>query len=202
MAWSPLQRTDVRPSRAAARPARPSWATLIFAAGGWVWGALLITFFVLSSLLSRYRAQFKAGLAEKFAKGSQRDLGQVLANGGMGALLALAHAWLPHPVVLFAFAGAMATVNADTWATELGVLARRSPRLITTGRPVEPGTSGGISLPGTLATLAGGLRLGFPAWVMRHWMAWQEGQVSPLLAEGMVPGCWSLPAPWAAWRAP
>ena len=133
---------------------------LIFAAGGWVWGALLITFFVLSSLLSRYRAQFKAGLADKFAKGSQRDLGQVLANGGMGALLALAHAWLPHPVVLFAFVGAMGTVNADTWATELGVLARRPPRLITTGRPVEPGTSGGISLPGTLATLAGGTAIG------------------------------------------
>ncbi len=134
--------------------------TLIFAAGGWVWGALLITFFVLSSLLSHYRGQVKAGLAEKFAKGSRRDLGQVLANGGVGALLALVHVWVPHPAVLFAFAGAMATVNADTWATELGVLARRRPRLITTGRPVEPGTSGGISLYGTLATVAGGLAIG------------------------------------------
>ncbi|MBN2389550.1 MAG: DUF92 domain-containing protein, partial [Anaerolineae bacterium] len=64
------------------------------------------------------------------------------------------------PILWFAFVGAMATVNADTWATELGVLSRRLPRLITTGEPVEAGTSGGISLQGTLATLAGGAAIG------------------------------------------
>lgn len=134
--------------------------TIIFGFGGWIWGALLITFFVASSLLSAYKAGVKATLAEKFAKGSRRDLAQALANGGAGALIALAHAIAPHPAGFFAFVGAMATVNADTWATELGVLSRRPPRLITTGRPVAPGTSGGISRLGTLATLAGGAIIG------------------------------------------
>lgn len=134
--------------------------TAIFGFGGWSWGALLITFFVLSTLLSKFKARAKEGLAEKFAKGSRRDLGQVLANGGAGALLALAYARLQAPALLFAFAGAIATVNADTWATELGVLSRRPPRLITSGEVVEPGTSGGISVLGTLATLAGGLAIG------------------------------------------
>jgi uncharacterized protein (TIGR00297 family) len=134
--------------------------TAIFGFGGWSWGALLITFFVLSTLLSKFKARAKEDLAEKFAKGSQRDLGQVLANGGAGALLALVYAVIQEPALLFAFAGAMATVNADTWATELGVLSRRPPRLITNGQVVDPGTSGGISALGTLATLGGGLAIG------------------------------------------
>jgi uncharacterized membrane protein len=56
-----------------------------------------------------------------------------------------------------ALVAALATVNADTWATELGVLSRTPPRSILTLRPVEPGTSGGISLIGTLAALGGAL---------------------------------------------
>jgi uncharacterized membrane protein len=57
----------------------------------------------------------------------------------------------------------MATVNADTWATEIGVLNRTKPRLITTGREVDVGASGGVSRLGIYATLAGGLFIGFLA---------------------------------------
>jgi uncharacterized membrane protein len=45
----------------------------------------------------------------------------------------------------------------------LGVLSRRAPRLITTGKPVEPGTSGGLTLPGTLAALGGAALIGLVA---------------------------------------
>jgi len=134
--------------------------TAIFGFGGWPWGLLLITFFVLGSLLSKYKETTKEALAEKFAKGSRRDLAQALANGGAGALIAIAYWLTGNPLLWFAFVGAMATVNADTWATELGVLSKRLPRLITSGKPVDVGTSGGISLQGTLATLAGGAVIG------------------------------------------
>ena len=59
--------------------------TLIFGFGGGVWGLTLITFFVSSSALSHYKEAIKVHLAEKFAKGQRRDLGQTLANGGAGA---------------------------------------------------------------------------------------------------------------------
>ncbi len=137
--------------------------TTIFGAGGWIWGMLLITFFVLSSALSAYKKAAKQQFTEKFAKGARRDLAQTLANGGFGTLLALAACFHPQPAMLAAFVGTMATVNADTWATELGVLSHRPPRLVTTGRVVEPGTSGGVSLLGTLSTLAGGLSIGLAA---------------------------------------
>ncbi|MBU1747627.1 MAG: DUF92 domain-containing protein [Chloroflexi bacterium] len=143
--------------------------TIIFGLGGWVWGLLLISFFVTSSALSHYKGREKESLAEKFAKGSRRDLGQTLANGGFGMLLALLHPLFPaHESLLFViYAGAMATVNADTWATELGVLSQQAPRLITTGRRVVTGTSGGVSTLGTGASLAGALVIALLAVLLR-----------------------------------
>lgn len=129
--------------------------TLIFGLGGWAWGVLLVIFFVSSSLLSHYKEARKAALAEKFSKGAQRDLWQTLANGGVGALIVLLNLLWPSPAWWAAYAGAIATVNADTWATELGVLSKAAPRLITNGRIVETGTSGGVTPAGTGAALSG-----------------------------------------------
>jgi uncharacterized protein (TIGR00297 family) len=137
---------------------------LIFGLGGFPWACLLLAFFISSSVLSRAFRRRKAALAEKFSKGSRRDWGQVFANGGLGALLAVAYAiWPGREWLWVAFAGAMAAVNADTWATELGVLNPVSPRLITNGRPVERGTSGAISVYGTLAALGGAMLIGLIA---------------------------------------
>ena len=152
--------------------------TLIFGLGGWEWGALLIVFFVSSSALSFYRAREKQALAVKFAKGNRRDLAQALANGGLAALLAVLSHLLPPRMGgagglwFVACAGAMAAVNADTWATELGVLSPHPPRLITTGRRVEVGTSGGVTWLGTAAPLGGALTIGLVAGlellILRH----------------------------------
>lgn len=137
--------------------------TAVFAFGGVDWGLLLVLFFASSSALSRFRAHAKERVAEKFAKGARRDLGQALANGGLGALLAVASSLWPSPLWFAAFVGAMAAVNADTWATEIGVLAGQPPRLITAGRRVPPGTSGGVSPLGTLAALTGAAFIGASA---------------------------------------
>ncbi len=134
---------------------------LIFGIGGFPWAALLLTFFVTSSGLSKAFKSRKVKLGEKFAKSSQRDWAQVLANDGIGTILVLIFLLDPNQTWgWIAYAGAMATVNADTWATELGVLNPKPPRLITNGQVVEVGTSGGISLFGTLATLGGAALVG------------------------------------------
>ncbi len=137
---------------------------LIFGLGGLRWAALLLLFFITSSGLSHFSGWRKAALAEKFSKGTQRDWGQVAANGGLAALLVIAHTlWAGQNWIWLAFAGAMAAVNADTWATELGVLSKTAPRLITNGKVVERGTSGGVSLAGTLAALGGAAIIGLAA---------------------------------------
>lgn len=137
--------------------------TIIFGLGGPAWGILLGLFFVSSSLLSHFKEAEKQAAAEKFDKGHQRDLGQVLANGGLGSLIAVLNALFPSALWFPLFIGVMATVTADTWATELGTLAKQPPRLITNGRRVEVGTSGGVSLLGTAVSLAGGIIIGLVA---------------------------------------
>jgi len=163
--------------------------TVIFGLGGWVWGLLLITFFVSSSWLSHYREADKQAITDSFAKGGRRDLGQALANGGLGALLAVAFALRPNPLFFAAFLGVIGSVNADTWATELGVLSRMSPRLITSGQEVPAGTSGGVTGLGVWASLAGALLIGAVATALTQAISllrgngWQVNAVSyPLLA--------------------
>ena len=134
--------------------------TLIFGLGGWVWGVTLAVFFISASALSHFKERQKAAVAEKFEKGHRRDMGQVLANGGLGAFIAVLSVVTPHEAWFYLFVGVMATVTADTWATELGTLSAAPPRLITSGRVVEVGTSGGVSPLGTGVSLAGGLLIG------------------------------------------
>jgi uncharacterized membrane protein len=80
----------------------------------------------------------------------------VVANGGIATL---SIAFGPRG----GFLGATAAANADTWATELGLLATTQPRLITTLQRVQPGTSGGITPEGLAASLGGALSVGL-AW--------------------------------------
>jgi len=155
----------------------------VFGLGGPVWGALLVVFFVSSSALSGWMAASKASAAAEFAKGGRRDLGQVVANGGVVALLAAVHGFRPDPALLAAAVGALAAATADTWATEVGLLSRARPRLITTGRPVPPGTSGGVTALGTAAAIAGGLVIGLAALGLES--AWAH--LGPDRA-GLVPG--------------
>jgi uncharacterized protein (TIGR00297 family) len=145
--------------------------TGIFGMGGGSWGMTLIYFFVSSSLLSHYRQRDKAdAAADKFSKGGRRDLGQVAANGGLATLFAiingLARSTRTRRLAQAGFMGALATANADTWATELGVLSTSRPHLITTGRQVAPGTSGGVTWTGLAASSLGAYSLG---WFFRAW---------------------------------
>ncbi|HKY54857.1 MAG TPA: DUF92 domain-containing protein [Anaerolineales bacterium] len=130
---------------------------IIFGLGGLQWAILLLAFFITSSALSRAFKHRKQVLEEKFSKGHERDAGQVFGNGGVAAVFVLIHAIYPESILSWVgFAASLAAVNADTWATELGVLNPTPPRMITDLRKhVEKGTSGGVSLFGTFASLMG-----------------------------------------------
>jgi len=153
----------------------------IFGLGGLPWAVLLLVFFISSSGLSKVFSRRKAALDEKFSKGSRRDWEQVLANGGLGTLLAIGFALFPPQNWAWAaFIGAMAAVNADTWATEIGVLNPQPPRLITTGAVVERGTSGGVSIYGYLAIFGGAGLIGLSSLFFTSGVAWWVGPLAAL----------------------
>ena len=130
---------------------------LIVGAGGWWAGALLIGFFVTSSVLSHAGRDHTT---VKSARGSRRDAIQVAANGGIAAMCAIGALASDSSWWLVALAGSLAAANADTWSTEIGRRSATPPRLITTGRTVPAGTSGAVSFLGTSGALLGGALIG------------------------------------------
>ncbi|MFQ5571247.1 MAG: DUF92 domain-containing protein [Rhodothermales bacterium] len=139
-------------------------AASVIGLGGWAWVVPSFAFFISSSVLSQVGKRRKAGVEAITEKGSQRDAGQVYANGGIGWVLLLIYALFPHDALYWGFLGAFAAATADTWGTEIGTLSRRKPRLITTGRSVPKGTSGAVSIVGTAGAAGGAVIVWISAW--------------------------------------
>ncbi|MBC8090051.1 MAG: DUF92 domain-containing protein [Phycisphaerae bacterium] len=139
----------------------------------WGVGCFLIAWFVLATVVSRVGKQRKAGrVLGVVEKGGQRDAAQVFANGGVFCLLLLillAGGTQCTPdthcgyLVSVAAAGSLAAAGADTWATEFGTLFGGTPFSTRTLSRVAVGTSGAVTLPGTMALLAGAVVLAFIA---------------------------------------
>lgn len=122
---------------------------------GWGWGAVLVLYFVLATGLTRAgRAEKARRTAEILPAGGRRTAGQVFANGGLFALLLT----LPEtPAVRLAALGALAAAAADTWATEIGTRFGGTPRHLLSGVALPPGLSGGVTVAGSIAAIAGAL---------------------------------------------
>ncbi len=134
--------------------------TVVFGLGRWSFSIPMLTFFVLSSLLSKMGRKRKAKAETLFEKGGRRDVWQVLANGGLAGVILLVWHFYPADLFYLLFLGALAGVTADTWATEIGILSKSAPRSLLNWKVVPIGTSGGVSLLGTMGAALGSLVLG------------------------------------------
>jgi uncharacterized protein (TIGR00297 family) len=131
--------------------------TIIFGFGGIPFALPILAFFILSSLLSRVGKKRKKLIESVFEKTGTRDYAQVLANGLLPALIVLTIFYSRDNSLYLIYLTAIAVAMADTWATELGIFSEHRPRLITSFKQVEHGTSGAVSLLGTLASILGSL---------------------------------------------
>jgi uncharacterized protein (TIGR00297 family) len=104
-----------------------------------------ILFFVVAEAGTLYAAKRKP-------RHEKRTVGNILGNSG-AAILALAFGF---PLGFFA---AFASALSDTLSSEIGLLSKTKPVLITTLKPVEPGTDGGVTLVGLVAALGGALAI-------------------------------------------
>ena len=151
------------------------------------WFGTLLLFHYIHTVIPVREAR-KADLEKSYAKTGRRDAGQVFANGGIGMVLCLLNVWIPSDLWVFLFIGVMATVTADTWATELGALAG-SPAFRAERQVLTAGESGGVSWVGSTAAAAGSLLIGAGGWSLAGWSG-MDAELLPYvlatLAGGLV----------------
>ncbi len=130
---------------------------LVVIFGGWKWFLVLLSFFILGGLFTRYKYDYKAslGIAEK--RGG-RDYSNTFGNGLSSTVCAIGYGicnFSGNPIFLIAFLGCIATAAGDTMASEIGETYKGRNVLITNFKRVPPGTNGGITILGELSALLG-----------------------------------------------
>ena len=132
------------------------------------WLLILVIFTVFGFAVTRYKIRQKmSGGLQEGMKG-ERDHRNVLANGLVPAIIAIASfaSGAQGEVISGAvYLSAIGVAASDTVASEMGVLSHEA-RLITTGEPVEPGTNGGISAYGTAWAFLGALVSSVVGWAI------------------------------------
>ncbi|KAI8850272.1 integral membrane protein DUF92-domain-containing protein [Chytridium lagenaria] len=166
-----------------------------------VFTIILLTFYLSSSRLTKVGMLEKVRLEEGASEASKRTAIQVLANGLTGSIISIVHALCVQPYVstasafgsfdsersfaeklnsalLAAYIAHYACCCGDTWASELGILSKEHPILITSFKKVPPGTNGGVSKLGLIASLAGGAVIGvlptFCLFLSPNWTIWSS----------------------------
>ncbi|KAL8953141.1 MAG: hypothetical protein Q9222_000962 [Ikaeria aurantiellina] len=140
--------------------------------------ALLVVFFLGGTVVTKVKHDVKARLTLS-SSGSSGGEGprthiQVLANSAVASVLILLHyrqhlardeskdasqgCWpYGQDLLVVGIVSNYAAVAADTFSSELGILSKTRPRLLTSWnfREVPPGTNGGITIWGTSAGFLG-----------------------------------------------
>lgn len=153
----------------------------------------LLTFFVSSSKLTKWKAEAKKRLDAEYQEGGQRNWLQVFCNGGIPTEIALLYMIENGPGEIainfskqytaswmcLSLLGALACSSGDTWASEVGsVASKRQPRLITTWEKVPIGTNGGVTFVGLVASILGGTVVGL-AYLLTQFMFVEDLGLSP-----------------------
>ncbi|MFX0134998.1 MAG: DUF92 domain-containing protein [Candidatus Hodarchaeota archaeon] len=146
----------------------------VWIGGGFTWFLIILTFHLVAGAFTKYKYERKrkAGFAQE--KGGARGWPNVFANGGFATICAVFGGIVLYyaqsnsfiivqnsdllGIAFFGFLGAISTMIADTLGTEIGLLSKSKPRLIThLSQKVEPGTSGGVTILGELGGVLGSL---------------------------------------------
>ena len=155
--------------------------TTIAVTAGWPGWTLLLATFLAAAASSRLglRRKMHLGIAEE--RGGRRGVGNAVANTGLATVAAvLSIVALPREMALLAFVTALAAGGSDTIASEIGKAWGRRTWIVPSFRRVAPGTTGAMSLEGTVAGVVGAAALG----LLAIWM----GLVPPSALAAVVVG--------------
>ena len=119
--------------------------------------AMLGAFFILGTLATAWRKNEKLPLKAKTDRSTARNAGQVMANGGVAAIMGILAFLFPlHAGVLkLMLAASLSAAIADTLSSELGMLYGRRFFNVLNFKPEQKGLDGVVSIEGFLIGLAG-----------------------------------------------
>lgn len=156
---------------------------ILILTGGIVPFLVLCVFFVSGVVATRYRAMEKEEYRTKMPR---RGVNNVVANGLAPVVFMVLRSVSGNNMFFYGFLGAVAAVTADTLSSEIGVLSRRKPVLITTLKPVEAGTNGGITPLGEAMSFAGSAIVAGSHLVMVSIGSW-TGTITPPQTSAIYP---------------
>ncbi|MGI0149561.1 MAG: DUF92 domain-containing protein [Thermoplasmata archaeon] len=146
--------------------------------GDVTWLFLLLFFLLSSFFATRYRFALKEAMGVQEGVRGERRSTNVLANGlplmTVAVLSLVVPTTFPKHISGVVFLSALSVAGADTLASEIGVLSRRTS-LITNLKPVPPGTDGGVSALGQLCALGAAAYTSIVGWLVLSYLARMYG---------------------------
>jgi uncharacterized protein (TIGR00297 family) len=131
------------------------FAVIIFYFGEVKWTLPMVTFFILSSFLSKIKKSINPQIDGYFTKSDTRDHYQVLANGGFPLVIMVMYQFSNSELYYTVYVSAISAVCSDTWATEIGTMFKSNTRDILSFSQVDQGVSGGVSAIGLMGAVLG-----------------------------------------------
>ncbi len=147
---------------------------LILGILGWQGYTVVMFYFLVGSAVTRigFAKKEAAGIAEKRsgARGPENVWGSALVATmcalGVAVNQNSALILIPTPILLLAYVASFSTKLSDTVASEVGKAYGKRTFLITTLKPVSPGTEGAVSLEGTLAGILASAIIAVVGWTV------------------------------------
>lgn len=153
---------------------------LIYYFTDWRGYVVLVTFFILGTLVTKvkYKEKAEKGIAQEDEgkRGAKHAVANCLTSLllGLAAYFALTRNYDYTATLLLAgYAGAFATALSDTASSEIGQAYGKTTILLTSFKRVPPGTEGAVSLEGTFAGIFASLVLALVGLATGILLGWQ-----------------------------
>jgi uncharacterized protein (TIGR00297 family) len=141
-----------------------AWLLGVYLLGlmGWKWFVPVVLFFLTSVALTKIHS----GIKKKKRESNGRNAWQVTANILWAVISSALFLVTQNELFVYFFIAFVAAVTADTWASETGPLFHKRSLSLSDFRMYDSGVTGGVSLAGTLAALAGAVFISSVSWLL------------------------------------